>query len=412
MAISAETKERRAASAIVVSALLTIAIGTTWESTHSSGPARLPIDSDDGDDRARGATVLAHVPARAKDPTASAREALRAGPQGLGADRTAAVRLARLDIVTARERADPRYLGRAEGALAPWWDLPSPPSDVLLLRATIRQSRHEFEPALTDLDRLVTLSPREPQAWLTRASVLTVRGRYPEALQSCERLGELATPLVLAACRAPALGMTGHLAEAAQALAKVIGQATTLTEAIWARAVLADLARWSSDARGAEALLRANLSVAPNDGQARASLADLLLDEGRGAEVAALVAGHEEDDGLLLRDALAAEPRANAPAVSKMAARFAASRLRGDRVHLREEARFALATEPQPMRALTLASENWQVQREPDDARVLLEAALAAHDASRAAPVLLWLEQTGMEWRRLRELATALRGRS
>jgi len=64
------------------------------------------------------------------------------------------------------------------------------------------------------------------------------------------------------------------------------------------------------------------------------------------------------------------------------------------------------------MRALTLAWENWQVQREPDDARVLLEAALAAHDASRAAPVLLWLEQTGMEWRRLRELAAALRGRS
>ena len=403
MATNAEARERRAAAAIVASALLVIGIGTTWERARATSRAF----NESGD------TVLARVPARAKDALAVEREGLRAGLRGASADRATAVRLARLDIATARERADPRYLGRAEGELAPWWNLAEPPSDVRLLRATIRQSRHEFAPALEDLDRLVALSPREPQAWLTRASVLTVRGRYAEALESCEALAGLTPPFVPAACRAPALGVTGHLAEAAEALAGVVGQAHTLAEAIWGRAVLADLARWSGDARGAEALLRATLAIAPNEGQTRATLADLLLDEGRGAEVAALVAGREEDDGLLLRKALAvarATPPSGANAVTEMAARFAASRLRGDRVHLREEARFALATEQNPARALALARENWQVQCEPDDARVLLEAALATGDARTAAPVLLWLTETRMEWRRLHELAAALRG--
>ena len=420
MAISAEARERRAAATIVVGALLVIAIGTTWERSRSNG--RVPRST--GADRARGAVVLARVPARAKDPVAVEREGLRAGLRGTPTDLPSALRLARLDIATARERADPRYLGRAEGELAPWWELPEPPSTVLLLRATIRQARHEFEPALADLSRLVALSPDEPQAWLTRASVLTVRGRYVEALESCAHLTGVASEFVRVACRAPALGVTGHLGQAAESLARVVGQATTLTEAVWARAVLADLARWSGDVRGAEALLRSSLAVAPNDGQARATLADLLLDEGRGAEVAALVAGREEDDGLLLRKALAKVKAAVSRAsghptaasmspdatVTEMAARFAASRLRGDRVHLREEARFTLATEPEPARALALARENWQVQREPADARVLLEAALAAGDARPAAPVLSWLEDTGMEWRLLRELASALLG--
>ncbi len=419
MASSTEAKERRAAATIVASVLLIIAIGTTWERARSRGHTTRSLD---GGDRASGARVLARVPARAKDPSAIEREGLRAGLRGTPTDLTSALRLARLDIGTARERADPRYLGRAEGVLAPWWDLPVPPSAVLLLRATIRQSRHEFEPALADLDRLVGLSPREPQPWLTRASVLAVRGRYAEALESCERLTGLASGFVHAACRAPVLGVTGHLGQAVESLASVLGQAATLTETVWARAVLADLARWSDDVHGAETLLRSSLAIAPNDGQTRATLADLLLDIGRGAEVASLVTGHEEDDGLLLRKALAAVgtgARADgmastsaASAVTEMAARFAACRLRGDRVHLREEARFALATEPDPTRALTLASANWQVQREPADARVLLEAALAARDARQAAPVLLWLRETRMEWRLLHELAFALRGHS
>ncbi len=44
-----------------------------------------------------------------------------------------------------RARSDPRYLSYAEAALGPFWDLPSPPNDVLVLRATVRQSVHDFD---------------------------------------------------------------------------------------------------------------------------------------------------------------------------------------------------------------------------------------------------------------------------
>src|SRR5947208_16463470 len=124
--------------------------------------------------------------------------------------------------------------------------------------------------------------------------------------------------------------------------------------------------------------MHALLSFALTDGVDRATHADLRLDAGRPGEVAALVAGHEEDDALLLRLAIAeaqsaapgSSPPAQAsaaearhgPAAAAMAARFRASRERGDVVHRREEARFLLAVEHDPVRALALAVANWDVQ--------------------------------------------------
>ncbi len=105
-------------------------------------------------------------------------------------------------------------------------------------------------------------------------------------------------------------------------------------------------------------------------------------------------------DPLLLRLALA-ERRLGARTFDEHLAllqdRFDAARRRGDSVHLREEARFTLHLLDRPGEALELARRNWATQREPADARVLLEAALAASQPAAAQPVLDWLDRTGLE---------------
>jgi hypothetical protein len=47
--------------------------------------------------------------------------------------------------------------------------------------------------------------------------------------------------------------------------------------------------------------------------------------------------------------------------------------------------------------ALKLAQENWQVQKEPADLRILLESALAAQDAASAENARAWMKATGLE---------------
>jgi hypothetical protein len=97
--------------------------------------------------------------------------------------------------------------------------------------------------------------------------------------------------------------------------------------------------------------------------------------------------------------------------VRDLSARFDASHLRGDTVHRREESRFALGLLHDAPRALELAKANWDVQKEPWDVRVLLEAAAAAHDTAAAKPALDFLDRNHLEDPRIRAEAAALRGK-
>jgi len=92
-----------------------------------------------------------------------------------------------------------------------------------------------------------------------------------------------------------------------------------------------------------------------------------------------------------------------------MAARFEALALRGSDYFGREQARFALQLQHDPQRSLEMAQRNWQLQRAPWDARVLLEAADAAHQPRAALDVLAFLQQTKLEDPIIEPLAQKLR---
>jgi len=79
----------------------------------------------------------------------------------------------------------------------------------------------------------------------------------------------------------------------------------------------------------------------------------------------------------------------------------------GDTTHRAEEARFELRLRQDAKTAVTLARDNYAVQREPRDARILLEAAIAAQDSASAQPARDWLRTSGFEDARLRRLGQA-----
>jgi hypothetical protein len=132
----------------------------------------------------------------------------------------------------------------------------------------------------------------------------------------------------------------------------------------------------------------------------KAAYADYLLDHGDARTAQALTANALSDDGLLLRQALARASLGRADrfeAISMLAARHTAARQRGDTTHLREEARFELHLRHDSRRALALAVANWAVpQREPEDARILLEAAIAAGDAATEQVARDWFRSAGL----------------
>jgi hypothetical protein len=83
-----------------------------------------------------------------------------------------------------------------------------------------------------------------------------------------------------------------------------------------------------------------------------------------------------------------------------------------DTTHAREAACFALYLAEKPDKALASALANWNVQHEAIDARLVLEAALAAGHAEAAQPVLDWLDANHVEHAALRVLAQKVRAAS
>lgn len=313
-----------------------------------------------------------------------------------------AARLAQAYIQRARSSGDPRQLGYAQGVLQSWWHAADAPDPILLLRATLKQARHDFGGALEDLDRLLGRSPDHAQGWLTRATVLRVQGRYPEALAACRKLQGLAEPFVERLCTAAIRGLHGEREVAARAMFELANAVNRqpATIAAWYYAERADLEVRAGRLQQAGLLYQHALQAHPEDLDLRAAYADLLLDREQASAVLALIGTDVSADNLRLRRALALhalkDPRFEAED-AYLRDGFAAAHRRGEALHLREEARYALATGDDPQAALALAQSNWQVQREPADARLLIQAADAAGRPQSAAEVRAWLAESRLQ---------------
>lgn len=348
------------------------------------------------------AQVLERLPLAPTDPTARELRALRQALAQQPGRLDLAVHLARRYSELGRISGDPRFAGYAQAALAGWWEQSDPPAEVLLLRATLRQRTHDFDAALADLAALLGRNPRDGQARLTRATILQVQGAYAAAASECAALRRLAPELVWAACAYGLASMNGQLRESYAALDRLLARQSEARPAVevWVRSLLAEMAARAGLNDAAEAHFRASLAIDPTDHYLLNAYADWLLEQRRPSEVLVLLAGQQRTDALLLRHALALQQLASpqlAANLEQLRARFAASRLRGDRVHLREEARFTLQLLGDRPAALTLARDNWAVQKELPDLRLLVDSALAARDAATLAEARQWLHKTRTE---------------
>jgi hypothetical protein len=361
----------------------------------ANGSAAPYVPADD-------AQILERLPDKIADPgqreLRAWRQQLAAQPANLGL----ALRVARRYSDLGRVSGDPRYAGYAQAALAPWWELSDPPPEVRVLRATLRQRLHQFARALADLDAVLKADPRNAQARLTKATILQVQGEYAAARGECLTLQPMVRDAVSTMCLAGLGALTGRLRESYGQLRSAYERSGSADPAIraWLATALGEMAARAGLNAEADAHFRAALAFDPADGYLLGAYADFLLDTQRAQDVPPLLKGHLGADALLLRHALALRAIGSPElgvALEQLRARFDASRLRGDRVHLREEARFTLHLLGDAPAALRLAQDNWSIQKEPADLRVLLEAALAAKDGPATETVRRWIAATGLD---------------
>jgi tetratricopeptide (TPR) repeat protein len=358
--------------------------------------------------------VLQQVPARSdpgvRDMTVL-RQALDQAPTSL----VAADRLARAYIDFGRELGDAHYAGYAEAVLSPWLAQSPVPPIALIDEATILQYRHQFGEARDQLRRALAQDAHNAQAWLTLATIDMVQGDYPSAVHDCSQVAASGGSVVGIACTGNLRSYLGQAQQSLVLLSQIAGDAPSLTVSFraWVQGLLAETAERLGDWSQAEDHYRKALALTPKDNFLLVAYADFLLDRARPAEVLSLLRDSSQSDTAFLRLALAKEAL-HSPDVAQyvwiMGARFEALAQRGSDYFGREQVRFALNLQHDPQRALDLAERNWQVQRAPWDARVLLEAAQAARQPQAAVPVLAFIHQTRLQDPVIESLVRQLEG--
>jgi len=345
--------------------------------------------------------ALQQVPA-ASNPAVRRMSALRSQLAADPANLRLATELARTYVDFGREVGDAHYAGYAEAVLAPWMARSEPPVNVMVIQATILQFRHEFAAARALLKQALRREPKDAQAWLTLATLDMVQGDYAAAASGCTQVVRGGQIFLGTACTASLYSYTGRARESVALLSALAGRSPTASPALsaWIYGLLAESCERLGDWAGAEANYRKALSHEPNDNFLLVAYADLLLDRNRPAEVLPLLANFSQSDTAYLRLALAQAVLKSSEASRfawTMGARFDALAQRGSDYFGREQVRFALHLQRDPRSALAFAQKNWEVQRAPWDARVLLEAARAAGDPQAAAPVLAFVRETRLE---------------
>ena len=215
------------------------------------------------------------------------------------------------------------------------WNLPNPPAEVRLLRATILQWQHQFDAARLDLDAVISADDKGVvQAHLTRATVLMVQGEPDAARHDCAALVNHTEPLIAATCIAAASALMGRAVPMEAALTTALTQTGKATPAasVWAYTELAEindrLGRVEAARRDYQQALQLQQATGHRDPYLLASYADFLLDRGENAQVVLLLDGLERIDNLLLRLALAETALGRTDAAMRSAAAVTVSNCR------------------------------------------------------------------------------------
>lgn len=294
-------------------------------------------------------------------------------------------------------QGDPRALGQAEALLAPFAANTSP--QARLLRAAAAQADHRFAQAKIELTALLNEIPNQADAVLMLSSIELVQGNFAAAKQHCQGLRDLSVLTLRLACIAQVEAMTGQINKAKQQLATLANMTNGMTDsqARWIYLMQADIAQRSNDAALAlDVFSKLDRQSMP----ALMARADWLLAHRQWQKTRDLLINHLDNDSLLLRLVIS-EINLGHPDAAKhqqlLGERVAIWQQRGETAHQREQAAYQQLIGP-PAKALQIARENWQKQRETADVVVYATAALAAHSAADLSILQDWISSTGFEY--------------
>lgn len=333
-------------------------------------------------------------------------QAWRAQPQNL----PTALAYARAVFTLGLTEGDLRWYGSAKAALKPWWTVADLPAEAYFLRGLVKQGFHDFQEGLQDINRAIALEPARAEFWSWRFALHLLLADMSAAQKDIEEMGRLLGAEEAQVYRAVLLYRTGQPLPAVDMLSRALRSASYQDAASqdWLGFHLGEAQRVAGQPAKALAVWGQRLKASPQSHLIRLSLADLLNQQGqyREAKTIAMAATSSNapnspatlTDALLMQAVLASrglkDPDEGRLA-SQLEARLQSQALRQEALIERPKLIYQIAYGRDLKAGLALSIDNWQLQKEPPDALLFVQAALALGQARAAEPVVKWAEKTG-----------------
>jgi tetratricopeptide (TPR) repeat protein len=288
--------------------------------------------------------------------------------------------------------------------------------ETLFLKAICEQRNHDFSKALETLDQLLKTDPRHQGGWLVNASIFQLLGRYEESRAAVIKLFGLRASGASALAGAHLASVNGETEKAFNLLIQSLPFNPSRAEELWGATLLAEVAARLGRMSVAREWFGKVLIAAEPDFFSKLSYCDFLLQRSEFVEAANFITSARLDSNhpfVLLRQL---EAERGLKLENKTEFRRKAKKLKLDlfdpeheTIHWRERARFLQRVVPASSQALTNALENWKMQKEPIDARLVLETALSNKRPQDAEPVIKWVEKYRWPEPQLREWIVQVR---
>jgi hypothetical protein len=310
-----------------------------------------------------------------------------------------ALAYARTVFMTGLSEGDLRWFGSARAALAPWWQATDLPADGFFLRGLVKQGFHDFDAGLQDINAAIAREPGRPEFWSWRFALHLLLADMAAAGQDCEEIARLFGAQEAGVYRAILLYRSGQAQPAIEQLQSLMRAASfqSASSQEWLAYHLGEALRVAGQPQRAIAVWDKQLKLSAQSHLLRLPLAELLNQQGQYRQAKVIAGMPMPTDALLMQSLLASrglkdgdEPRL----ASLFDARLTSQALRQESLIERPRLIYLIAYGKDPAAGLALSIDNWKLQKEPPDAVLFAQAALALNQPRAAEPVVTWAEKT------------------
>lgn len=316
--------------------------------------------------------------------------------------------IAREHIRFGQSFLEPRYVQSARTIVQP----ATASLEKELLLGIIEQYLHDFPTAVSHFRAALQIDPENLEAIVQLGMIHTVKGELASARELFSRHPKLLGTEEGFVCLCIISSLSGDLQPSYRLLESAVGRNKfTPEKAAWVNASLAEMAIRLGDMPAARGWLERALLAQPDSLAILAQWFDFCLATKDYASVAAhpFFARITAPLSLRLRQAIALEKLGQLSPGDPLRAELEAWLFNGEERHAREQARFLLELKHDYESGLKIALRNFQVQREPADVLLILEAANGTGRVGDLKDVLLWMRQTKLEDSRASALLAQLK---